>query len=276
MIQTSFWTDAKVMDEMTPEDKYFYLYLMTNPHTKQCGCYEISKRQISNETGYNMQTIDRLIDRFENYLCVVFYSEDTKEIFLSNWHRYNWTKSPKVMSCIKKEMEDIKSAEFRHALECLCIEYGYPIDTLSIDLGEKEKQKEKQKENIDIHTPVIEYLNSKCNTKYRTTTKKTKDLINARTNEGFTLEEFKKVIDNKSAEWLGTEFEKFLRPETLFGTKFESYLNQKNITPKQQGKPNKFHNFIESDVEEGDLEAIARKRFEEKIKKLGIVTEEEK
>lgn len=119
------------------------------------------------------------------------------------------------------------------------------------------------KVSIDIYSPVIEYLNSKCNTKYRTTTKKTKDLISARVNEGFTLEDFKKVIDNKSAEWLGTEFEKFLRPETLFGTKFESYLNQKNI-PKQQGKPNKFHNFIQSDDNQ-DLEAMARKRFEKLI-----------
>jgi predicted phage replisome organizer/uncharacterized phage protein (TIGR02220 family) len=128
--------------------------------------------------------------------------------------------------------------------------------------------------DIKIYSPVIEYLNSKCNTKYRTTAKKTKDLINARTNEGFTLEEFKKVIDNKSAEWLGTEFEKFLRPETLFGTKFESYLNQKNITPKQQGKPNKFHNFIQSD-ENQDLEAMARKRFEKRVSEIKTKQEDE-
>lgn len=74
---------------------------------------------------------------------------------------------------------------------------------------------------------IINYLNLKANTNYKHTTKKTKDSIKARTNEGFTLEDFKIVIDNKTNEWIGTDMEKYLRPETLFGTKFESYLNQK-------------------------------------------------
>lgn len=74
---------------------------------------------------------------------------------------------------------------------------------------------------------IINYLNLKANTNYKHTTKKTKDCIKARINEGFTLEDFKIVIDNKTNEWIGTDMEKYLRPETLFGTKFESYLNQK-------------------------------------------------
>src|SRR5690606_31036423 len=103
------WTDAKVLDDMTPEDKYFYLYLLTNPYTKQCGCYEISKRQMSNETGYNIQTIERLIKRFEKHLKIIRYDETTKEMFILNWHKYNWTKSPKVMGCIVKELKEIKN-----------------------------------------------------------------------------------------------------------------------------------------------------------------------
>lgn len=75
---------------------------------------------------------------------------------------------------------------------------------------------------------IIDYLNLKAETNYKSTTRKTKDLIKARFNEGFTLEEFKKVIDNKTREWkYNAEMCKYLRPETLFGTKFESYLNQK-------------------------------------------------
>lgn len=76
---------------------------------------------------------------------------------------------------------------------------------------------------------IVEYLNENNNSNYRHTTKSNKSLIDARFNEGFVLEDFKKVIDNKVSEWQGTEFEKFLRPQTLFGTKFESYLNQKKI-----------------------------------------------
>ena len=79
---------------------------------------------------------------------------------------------------------------------------------------------------------IIEYLNSRVGTNYKHTTNKTRDLIKARFNEGFTTEDFKVVIDKKSREWLkDKKMSKFLRPETLFGTKFENYLNQKEERP---------------------------------------------
>ena len=73
---------------------------------------------------------------------------------------------------------------------------------------------------------IIEYLNSKTNKNYRSTTQKTRTLIKARMKEHFTIDDFKIVIDKKCSEWMGTKFEPYLRPETLFGTKFEGYLNQ--------------------------------------------------
>ena len=83
--------------------------------------------------------------------------------------------------------------------------------------------------NIYIVEQVISYLNEKINANYKTTTRKTKDLIKARLNEGFDLDDFKKVIDNMSREWLNdSKMKVYLRPETLFGTKFESYLNRNN------------------------------------------------
>lgn len=92
---------------------------------------------------------------------------------------------------------------------------------------------------------VINYLNEKAHTNYKYTTDKTKRLINARMMEGFTFEDFKKVIDNKCGEWLGTDMEKYLRPETLFGTKFEGYLNQ-TLKGKEQ-KPSWFNQEIPKD-----------------------------
>ena len=87
--------------------------------------------------------------------------------------------------------------------------------------------KKKEKDN-NIYSLVIDYLNKKANTNYRASTKNTQSFINARVKEGYTVEDFKKVIDSKSREWLGTDFEKYLRPATLFGTKFENYLNEAN------------------------------------------------
>ena len=83
------------------------------------------------------------------------------------------------------------------------------------------------KNDKNIYKYIVEYLNQKCNKNFKPTTKKTQSLINARIREGFSLDDFKKVIDIKCSQWLGTEMEKYLRPETLFGTKFEGYLNEK-------------------------------------------------
>lgn len=81
---------------------------------------------------------------------------------------------------------------------------------------------------LDIpYVEIINYLNDVSDKNYRSSTKKTKDLIKARFNEGFTVEDFKKVIDIKTAEWKDSEkWSKYLQPTTLFGTKFEGYLNQ--------------------------------------------------
>lgn len=96
---------------------------------------------------------------------------------------------------------------------------------------EQEKGEEKGEEKEQVpYGEIISFLNTKANTDYREGTKKTKDLIRARFNENFTLNDFKKVIDIKCREWLyDDKMKKFLRPETLFGTKFESYLNQESI-----------------------------------------------
>lgn len=80
--------------------------------------------------------------------------------------------------------------------------------------------------NKDI-VEILDYMNSICGTKYKSTTPKTKNLINSRIKEGFNVYDFKQVIDVKYKEWgQDKKMKKYLRPETLFGTKFESYLNQ--------------------------------------------------
>lgn len=85
-----------------------------------------------------------------------------------------------------------------------------------------------QKKEIDATiVMVIDHMNEVCGTKYRANNKETQRCINARIRDGYVLQDFYTVIDKKASEWIGTEFEKYLRPKTLFGTKFESYLNAK-------------------------------------------------
>lgn len=85
------------------------------------------------------------------------------------------------------------------------------------------------KELNNIYSEAVEYLNLKAGTKYKSSSKNTTKHIKARINDGYTLEDFKTVIDKKCSEWLNTDMEKYLCPETLFGSKFEKYLNQKII-----------------------------------------------
>ena len=86
----------------------------------------------------------------------------------------------------------------------------------------------------NIYKGVVDYLNQKTGKNYKYTTTATKTKIKARLNEGYNLDDFKKVIDVKVREWTNTEYAKFLRPETLFGTKFESYLNQSEKVNQNQ------------------------------------------
>lgn len=91
----------------------------------------------------------------------------------------------------------------------------------------KDTNIQKDINNKNIYSEVVDYLNQKAGTKYKSNSKNTTKHIKARINDGYTLEDFKTVIDKKCSEWLNTDMEKYLCPDTLFGSKFEKYLNQK-------------------------------------------------
>ena len=108
-IHIDYWQDGFVLD-LTPEEKYFYIYLMTNSKTSQCGLYELPKRIIETETGYNRETVDKLLNRFIDYKKIV-YCEETREVFLMNWIKHNKIVSPKVKKCVYEELKKIKSMD---------------------------------------------------------------------------------------------------------------------------------------------------------------------
>lgn len=99
---------------------------------------------------------------------------------------------------------------------------------------------------------VIDYLNQVCGTKYHATTAKTRECIRARWREGARLEDFKRVIDRKARDWLNTDRAEYLRPETLFGTKFEGYLNAPESKPKK--KAIQFNTFHQREYDYEDMQ----------------------
>ena len=90
-----------------------------------------------------------------------------------------------------------------------------------------------EKHDMKTITEIVDYLNEKAHKNYRSNNKTTIRHINARLKEGRTLSDFKQVIDNRCATWLGTDMEQYLRPGTLFGSKFEDDLNAP--APKLRG-----------------------------------------
>lgn len=128
-VHLSFWTDNKVEDDFTPEDKYFYIYLLTNPQTNICGCYEISYSQMTRNTGYNKDTIIRLLERFESVHKIIKFDKNTKEILILNWYKYNWSKSEKTLTGVENVAKHIKSEVFKkYVLDVVnCIRNDTPI-----------------------------------------------------------------------------------------------------------------------------------------------------
>jgi len=139
-ISVTFWADSFV-GELTPEQKYFYLYLMTNDKTTQCGIYETSLRKICFDTGYNSETVQKLLDFFQEKNKIRF-SKETNEIALLNWVKFNDSNSPKVLACVEKELKQVKNR--------VLIEYLYSMDTHPQEEEEKEEEQEEEYQQQEI------------------------------------------------------------------------------------------------------------------------------
>ena len=112
LVYTEFWQDPKVMEEMTPEDKYFYLYLLTNPSTNMIGVYRIVKKQMAFDLGYSIESVNSLMDRFINYHKLIKYNDNTKELCIIHYGKYNLNRGGKPMlDCIKKDLSKINDID---------------------------------------------------------------------------------------------------------------------------------------------------------------------
>ena len=162
IVDTAFWTDGKV-DDFTPEDKYFLLYLLTCPFTKQLGIYEISIKQVAFQLGYSVDAVKTLLDRFENKYNMIIFSPETNEIAVKNYLRHSIVKGgAPVRDCLIKEIKQVKNKQlivevFAHikqfdnlnaTVKHLIADYEANGSNLDFcNKKEKETKKEKEKDN---------------------------------------------------------------------------------------------------------------------------------
>lgn len=126
-IERSFWETDEAR-EMTPEEKYFWLYLRTNANVNTLGCYPFRMRKAMDETGYNRETLEKLLKRMEE--CgYIFYCAETGEVLLLGWGAQNWTKKTSVLRAIQADLQKVKSEAFKEKLAALLRADGFLPET---------------------------------------------------------------------------------------------------------------------------------------------------
>ena len=174
---------------------------------------------------------------------------ETGVIVIRHWRIHNYVQSDRYS---KSELPEAKQVELKNKvyevvqapikpdntyMDTKCIQNGYKMDTqIRIDKIREEENRIETLCNVshdDVdksHYEIIEYLNQKTGSKFKPTTKPYVQAIRSRLKEGYTVEDFKTVIDKKCREWKGTKLEKYLTPKTLFApSHFDTYLNSNEM-----------------------------------------------
>lgn len=106
-IERSFWETDEAR-ELTPEEKYFWMYLQTNANVNTLGCYAFRMRKAVDETGYNKDTLEKLLDIMIQR-GMILYDATTREIFLLHWGKTNWNRQTATLRAMKADLKEIRS-----------------------------------------------------------------------------------------------------------------------------------------------------------------------
>lgn len=224
------------------------------PLSTQALYFHLSMRADDDGFINNFKKIQRMIGASEDDIKVLIMKNfiipfDSGVVVIKHWRIHNYIQKDRykpTMYTEEKKQLDLKENKGYTLINKQCIHNVSKLDTQ--DRLELELELELDKDNIYIvenvnahddssipYSEIIDHLNNLTGASFKHSTKKTKDLIKARFKEGFTLENFKMVIEKKVIDWKNDDkMKKYLRPETLFGNKFEGYLNEpvKKITTK--------------------------------------------
>lgn len=183
---------------------------------------------------WSYDTVKRIVASLEKQQLIVTTSEYNKmKMDKTKWYRVNYPQMASL-SIGQNALSDSANCTDRRGQSA-------PTDEGKMHSAipkEIKSIKNNNVEELDVAVEIINYLNKKTNKSYRASTPATKRLINGRLAEGYTLEDFKRVIDLKASQWLSDpHWSKYLRPDTLFNpTKFEAYLNEAPVKQRQPTK----------------------------------------
>lgn len=188
---------------------------------------------------WSENTIRRIVKNLEDEQLLVIGNYNRAKFDKTKWYSINYEKLRLLEST-----NDVPNLGRRST-------QNGQMDVPNLGKPIPETNTETTSEIKEYIVEIVNYLNDVCGSSYRLTSKKTQTLIKTRLVEGFTVDNFKTVIDTKAKEWLRTEQAKYLRPETLFGTKFEGYLQQGKVEGKHDSS--KGNRYSKDPFEEDDL-----------------------
>lgn len=159
-VERGYWQDEFIL-ELTPEQRYFYLYLISNNKVNTLGAYVFPMTMSTLELGYNRETVKKLLDHFVE-AGKIMYDETTNEVFLLNWPKRNWTKRTATLRALKKDFDALKSPVLREKISVMLsvfIDGVEVIDDTEEQKGTKrnnEEQKGTNGNNEDMFAGIID------------------------------------------------------------------------------------------------------------------------
>lgn len=154
-IERSFWETDEAR-ELTPEEKYFWMYLQTNANVNTLGCYAFRMRKAVDETGYNKDTLEKLLDIMVQR-GMILYDAATREVFLLHWGKTNWNRQTATLRAIKADLKEIRSEMIKFKINTQLEKSG-----IFTKEGENDKVSEEndKAENAEISTKTAHKENN--------------------------------------------------------------------------------------------------------------------
>nr|DAW96875.1 MAG TPA: DnaD like replication protein [Caudoviricetes sp.] len=211
--------------------KLYLRSLKTDGRLMLGGKIPYSPEMISSVTGHPVGIVKQAISIFKELGLIEIL--DNGAIYITDIQNFigkGSTEADRIREYRKKIADENKLIDNTNVIDCTNVRQKYTRDRVRVRDRVRDINTLSGKPDgghAKAANEIISCLNEKTKKHYKANTPKTVRLIRARLKEGFTIEDFKAVIEKKCDDWLGNEkMERYLRPETLFGTKFEGYLNE--------------------------------------------------
>lgn len=204
-VERGYWQDEFIL-QLTPEQRYFYLYLISNNKVNTLGAYVFPMTMSTLELGYNRETVKKLLDHFVE-AGKIMYDETTNEVFLLNWPKRNWNKRTATLRALKKDVDALKSPVLREKISAMLSAFCGEEDAIDDTEeqkgtnGNNEEQKGTNRNNEDMFAGIIDKREKKKENREREKEKE------------------------KEKEDAGTVFD----AATAFEIFYQAYPNKKNV-----------------------------------------------